>query len=172
MSKKDIFYRIATWNEKRGLLNDFNQVNESKMLIEEGLEVITNDKPHIKTVIKYIFSKVVVDNKCLKSIVDGFLDAIIICGGAIIKAIKFANKLQGKSITTEDAVVILKAGLNRVMDANDKKGLERNEHGKIIKSKDFVEPIIPLTLDDLTIEERVGCCCECKEEYDDAGQLK
>lgn len=146
---------VLQWNNERDLLNHYQPTLEFNMLLEEVLELKLKDKKDIKDLIYSINQTI--DKICvsevsevsIKDMVDAYIDTCIIAIGSLAKLINMINKSFGKDVNIDDIEKIIKAGFYEVIQANNKKPKEKDKNGKIIKGNDFVEPIIPLTLDEV-----------------------
>lgn len=141
--------RIVKWNEARGLIDKGCDIQrESAYIFEETLELL-GYKGKVKEYSRMI-AKEYLDNDMIRFTegedyskkldiirtpntveqnLDAFGDIIVFATGAMAKLIA-----QHNLNTTVDEVI------NKIMNANDKKGSKVDAAGKVIKSDDFKQP--------------------------------
>lgn len=146
--------RIVKWNEARGLLDKgYETQREAAYIFEETLELLGYrgkvkeysrmlareylDKDQIRFVEGDDYSKKLEIHRepnTVEQNLDAFGDIIVFATGAMAKLIA-----QHDLNLTVDEVI------NKIMDANDKKGSKVDAAGKVIKSDDFKQPDLVTT---------------------------
>lgn len=141
--------RIVKWNKDRGLLDKgFSEQREAAYIFEETLELL-GYRGKVKEYSRMI-AREYLDNDLIRFTegedyhttlditrtpntveqnLDAFGDIIVFATGAMAKIINTYNL----NLTVDEV-------LNKIMDANDKKGRKVDAEGKVIKSEDFKQP--------------------------------
>lgn len=146
--------RIVKWNEARGLLDKgYETQREAAYIFEETLELL-GYKGKVKEYSRML-AKEYLDNDLIRFTegddyskklditrtpntveqnLDAFGDIIVFATGAMAKIINTYNL----NLTVDEVI-------NKIMDANDKKGSKVDAAGKVIKSDDFKQPDLVTT---------------------------
>ncbi len=131
------FNRIADWNMERNNL-DLNSKLEIEMIMEEVKEYYEADTfiDRLDAVADIIFVAVGTYTKATKNfhlVQDNYLAPLEMV------LTDFVGRYEVEGINVEITAVITEV-LNIVIDANERKGTNKDENGKIIKPDDFISP--------------------------------
>lgn len=146
---KNTIFNIYDFNEKSGLISDYDIKKETALLLEELLEqyIIENPRKEARSFVKDSYlCKIPVDSDV--EIIDAYIDIIYIAIGSLIK--KYYSILPNELKNKENVAQFIIKGINNVIEANKSKvGNKLDAEGKLTKTSDFQPPKIPLKMEDL-----------------------
>lgn len=146
--------RIVKWNEARGLLDKgYETQREAAYIFEETLELLGyrgKVKEYSRMLTREYLGNDLIrftegedneneldiyrESNSIEQNLDAFGDIIVFATGAMAKIISTYNL----NLTVDEVI-------NKIMDANDKKGSKVDAAGKVIKSDDFKQPDLVTT---------------------------
>ena len=146
---QSIIDNVYEFNKQRDLIKDYDTKKEATLLLEEILELFENENPRetARQIIEQSTMTKTPKGSDAEQI-DAYIDIIYIAIGSLIK--KYDSVLPADLQSRKRFIIaFISKAIDNVCIANAGKKGYLDEKGKWVKSADFQEPFIPLTLQDL-----------------------
>lgn len=140
------FENIIDFNIEKGLANQGIDVKRgTAYILEELMEMFEENAVPRETALRMIESDKTfkTPKQDMRIILDSYGDIIVFAIGEMFKTlIALGNK-------EEDASSLIEAIMFEISNANLRKCLNKDKEGKLMKGEHFVEPSIPLSIEEL-----------------------